>query len=146
MITKGDLIKGAMQHLAADGLLMQPMAQDNQDALQHLDDFAASYAAIGQDIGYLQPLEYGTSTQSDDSGVDVSLVGPIKVMLAGYIANMFGKELNPVKLSWAENMMMKQLTVIEPSKYPTTLPVGSGNYDTFTDQNFYNGIYPLSNE
>lgn len=142
MITKGDLIKGAMQHLAADGLLMQPMAQDSQDALQHLDDFAASYAAIGQDIGYLQPLEYGTSTQADDSGVDVGLVGPIKVLLAGYIANMFGKELNPNKLSWAENMLAKQLIDIAGSKYPTTLPVGSGNYDTFS-QTYYRGGLPL---
>jgi hypothetical protein len=145
MITKGDLIKGAMQHLAADGLLMQPMAQDNQAALQHLDDFAATYAAIGQDIGYLQPLEYGTSTESDDSGVDVSLVGPMKVLLAGYIANMFGKELNPNKLSWAENMMMRQLTTVESCSYPITLPVGSGNYEAMDDQQYYRGGLPFEN-
>ncbi len=145
MITKGDLIKGAMQHLAADGLLMQPMAQDNQAALQHLDDFAASYAAIGQDVGYLQPLEYGTSAESDDSGVDVALVGPLKVMLAGYIANMFGKELNPAKIAWAESMMMKQLVNVIGTKYPVTLPVGSGNYDSFEDQRFYRGDLPTGN-
>jgi hypothetical protein len=145
MITKGDLIKGAMQHLAADGLLMQPMAQDNQAALQHLDDFAASYAAIGQDVGYLQPLEYGTSTESDDSGVDVSLVGPVKVMLAAYIANMFGKELNPSKTVWAEGMMMKQLVSVDGCKYPVTLPVGSGNYDSMSDQQYYRGGLPFEN-
>lgn len=142
MITKADLIKGAMQHLSVDGLLMQPMAQDQVAALQMLDDFAATYAAIGQDIGYLQPLEYGTSLPEDDSGVDVGIVGPIKVMLAAYIATMFGKQLDPMKTSWAEKMMMQQLTVIEPCKYPQTLPTGSGNYNTL-DEAFYRGGLPV---
>lgn len=139
MITKGDLIKGAMQHLQVDGLLMQPMAQDEQMALQHLDDFAASYEAIGQDIGYLQPLEYGTSAINDDSGIDVGLVGPVKVMLAAYIAAIFGKQLDPSKVVWAENMMMKQLTEITPTSYPSTLPTGSGNYISMNEQTFYSG-------
>ena len=141
MITKGDIIKGALQHLSVDGLLMQPMAQDQSDALQHLDDFAAVYASIGQDIGYLQPLEYGTSTASDDSGVDVSLAGPIKVMLAAYIANTYGKELNPAKVSWAENMMMRQMAEVGGCRYPVTLPTGSGNYDSMDDV-FYKGGLP----
>lgn len=142
MITKADLIKGAMQHLSVDGLLMQPMAQDQVAALQMLDDFAATYAAIGQDIGYLQPLEYGTSLPEDDSGVDVGIVGPIKVMLAACIATMFGKQLDPMKTSWAEKMMMQQLTVIEPCKYPQTLPTGSGNYSAL-DEAFYRGGLPV---
>ena len=142
MITKGDIIKGALQHLSVDGLLMQPTAQDQSDALQHLDDFAATYAAIGQDVGYLQPLEYGTSTPSDDSGVDVSLAGPLKVMLAAYIANIYGKELNPNKTAWAENQMMRQLVEVTGAKYPVTLPTGSGNYDSMDDV-FYKGGLPV---
>lgn len=139
MITKADLIKGALQHLAVDGLLMQPMAQDQQAALQHLDDYAAAQAAIGQDIGYLQPLQYGTSLPEDDSGVDVSLVGPIKVLLANYIAAMFGKQLDPMKVNWAEKMLAQQLVNIEPCAYPVTLPVGSGNYNGSLSDTFFRG-------
>lgn len=142
MITKSDLVKGALQHLAVDGLLMQPTAQDQSDALQHLDDFAAAYAAMGQDIGYLQPLQYGTSTGADDSGVDVGLVGPVKVMLAAYIAAQYGKELNPNKTAWAERMMMQQLVTVEGAHYPVTLPVGSGNSDA-TDATFFAGGLPV---
>ncbi len=142
MITKSDLIKGALQHLAVEGLLMQPMAQDQQATLQHLDDFAATYAAMGQDVGYLQPLQYGTSLPEDDSGVDVGLVAPVKVMLAAYIAAMFGKQLDPAKTAWAEKMMNQQLVSVVPCRYPTTLPTGSGNYDG-TDDTFFKGGLPV---
>lgn len=145
MITKADIVSGALQHLAVEGLLLQPLADDNRIALQHLDDMAASYAAQGLDTGYIQPLAYGTSTPSDDSGVDLGLVGPMKVLLATYIAQQYGKMPDPIKLQWATQQLTAQLTAVEPTKYPITLPVGSGNYDNdVVGENYFRGGWPLN--
>ena len=144
MITKADIISGALQILAVDGLLLQPMADDQSTALQHLDDMAASYTAYGQDSGYIQPAEYGTSTPSDDSGIDVGLGAPFKILLAEYIASQYGKQLDPFKKDWAMKMLVAQtLDNLVSTKYPTTLPVGSGNYDGPNTDVFYRGGLPL---
>lgn len=145
MITKAHLIDGALQHLSVEGLLLQPMAADQSSALQHADDLAAMYAAKGLDTGYILPEQYGTSTGADDSGIDVGLAGAFKVMLAGYIANQYGKELNPNKLAFAEKALFDQLVTVEGAKYPVTLPIGSGNYDWADDQQFYRGGLPIGN-
>ncbi|HSG93853.1 MAG TPA: packaged DNA stabilization gp4 family protein [Methylotenera sp.] len=143
MITKADIVSGALQHLATEGLLLQPMADDQRTAVQHLDDMTATYAASGLDTGYIQPEQYGTATPTDDSGVDVGLVGPLKIMLAGYIASQYGKQIDPGKLSWAERQLSAQLVNVQGSKYPVTLPIGSGNYDQSTfGENFYRGGLP----
>ena len=140
MITKAHIVDGALQHLAVQGLLLQPMASDQQAAIQHLDDLAASYTEMGLDTGYIQPLQYGASTGSDDAGINIGLAGPLKVLLGAYIANQYGKQFNPVLTQWAERMLT-QLTVspVGDSRFPTTLPVGSGNYDGPADSIFYRG-------
>jgi len=143
MITKGKLIDGAFQHLSIEGLLLQPMAQDQVSALSHADDLAAMYAGKGLDCGYLQPASYGDSTASDDSGIDASLAGPFKILLAGYLANQYGKELNPSKLDFADKAFQQQLVTVVGTKYPSTLPIGSGNYDYSDDDNFYRGGLPV---
>lgn len=144
MITKSHIVDGALQHLAVEGLLLQPMASDQQTAIQHLDDLAASYTELGLDTGYIQPLEYGTSTGADDTGISAGLAGPLKALLAGYIASQYGKVFNPGLLQWAESMMVKlcisEVGSIDP---PDTLPRGSGNYDGPNDTVFYSGNYPL---
>ena len=140
MITKSHIVDGALQHLAVEGLLLQPMASDQQSAIQHLDDLAASYTEMGMDTGYIQPLVYGSSSGADDAGINAGLAGPLKVMLAAYIATMYGKGYNPQLVSWAERMLT-QLTVspVGDSGYPSTLPVGSGNYDGPNTDVFYRG-------
>ena len=143
MITKADIVSGALQHLATEGLLLQPMADDQRTAMQHLDDVMATYAAMGLDTGYIQPEGYGAATPSDDSGIDVGLVGPVKVILAGYIASQYGKQFDMGKLSWADKQLSAQLVNVQGSKYPVTLPMGSGNYDNSTfGENFYRGGLP----
>lgn len=138
MITKAHLVDGALQHLAVEGLLLQPMASDQQAAIQHMDDFMASYTEMGLDTGYIQPLVYGESSGADDSGVNAGLAGPVKIMLASYIATMYGKVFNPGLTAWAERVMMQLcVTPVGDSKYPSTLPVGSGNYDGPNDNTFY---------
>ena len=144
MISKANIVDGALQHLAIDGLLMQPMAQDQNAAIQHLDDMAAAYAGLGLDVGYLQPEQYGTSTGSDDSGVDISLVGPLKIILSGYIASQFGKQYDPGKLQFASDMLSAQLVKVNGTKYPVTMPFGSGNYDGYNfGENYYRGGLPI---
>lgn len=144
MITKADIVSGALQHLATEGLLLKPMADDQSTAIQHLDDLAATYAATGLDTGYIQPEGYGTAGPSDDSGIDVGLIGPMKILLAGYIAAQYGKQVNPAKLIWAEDKLSALLVNVQGSKYPVTLPIGSGNYDHSTfGENFYRGGLPV---
>lgn len=143
MITKADIVSGALQHLSVSGLLMQPMADDQRTAIQHLDDLCATYAATGLDTGYIQPLQYGTSTPADDSGIDLGLVGAMKMLLAGYIAGQYGKALDPMKLNWAEKQLSAQLVKPDGCKYPITLPIGSGNYDNSSfGENYFRGGLP----
>lgn len=144
MITKGDIVSGALQVLATEGLLLKPMADDQRTALQHLDDMAATYQALGVDAGYINPAQYGTSTGSDDSGLDVGAVGPYKVLLAGYIAQQYGKSVNPGQLDWADKMLRAiSLKEVGGTKYPETLPMGSGNYDGPNEEVFYRGGLPI---
>ena len=144
MITKAHIVDGALQMLAVEGLLLQPLADDQRIAIQHLDDMAAAYTALGLDGGYISPLEYGTSTGSDDSGVDVGLAGPYKALLAAYIAQQYGRQLDPAKTDWAMKMLQAQsIQDVGSVKYPTTLPVGSGNYDGPNTDVFYRGGLPI---
>jgi hypothetical protein len=140
MITKAHIVDGALQLLAVEGLLLQPMASDQQAAVQHLDDLAASYTEMGLDTGYISPLQYGSSTGADDAGINIGLAGPLKTLLAGYIAQQYGKQFNPSMLQWAERMLT-QLCVapVGDAKYPNTLPIGSGNYDGPNTDIFYRG-------
>lgn len=144
MITKADIVSGALQHLAVEGLMLQPLADDQRTALQHLDDYCATIAATGTDTGYLQPLQYGTSLPGDDAGVDLGLVGPLKILLAAYITTMYGKGFDMMKAKWAENQLAQQLVDIKGCKYPETLPTGSGNYDNDAGSDvFYRGGLPV---
>ena len=130
MITKAHIVDGALQHLAVEGLLLQPQASDQQSALQHLDDLAATYNELGLDTGYITPLQYGSSSGADDAGINIGLAGPFKVLLAAYIAQQYGRQYNPPMVAWADRML-HQLSVapVGAAQYPNTLPVGSGNYD-----------------
>ena len=140
MITKAHIVDGALQLLAVEGLLLQPQASDQQTATQHLDDLAATYTELGLDTGYITPLQYGSSTGADDAGINIGLAGPMKVLLAAYIAQQYGKGFNPQQVAWAERMLT-QLCVspVGDSRFPTTLPVGSGNYDGPADSIYYKG-------
>jgi hypothetical protein len=144
MITKAHIVDGALQMLAVEGLLLQAMADDQRIAIQHLDDMAAAYTALGLDGGYILPLEYGSSTASDDSGVDVGLAGPYKALLAAYIAQQYGKQVDPSKTDWAMKMLAAQaIESVGTTKYPVTLPMGSGNYDGPESDVYYRGGLPL---
>ena len=144
MITKAHIVDGALQMLAVEGLLLQAMADDQRIAIQHLDDMAAAYTALGLDGGYILPLEYGSSTGSDDSGVDVGLAGPYKALLAAYIAQQYGKQIDPGKTDWAMKMLQAQsIESVGTTKYPVTLPMGSGNYDGPESDVYYRGGLPL---
>lgn len=140
MLTKAHIIDGALQLLAVEGLLLQPQASDQQTALQHLDDLAATYNELGYNTGYITPLQYGSSSAADDSGVNIGLAGPFKVLLAAYIAQQYGKGFNPSQVSWAERMLTQlAISPVGDSSYPTTLPVGAGNYDGPSSDTFYRG-------
>ncbi|USD64214.1 packaged DNA stabilization gp4 family protein [Vibrio sp. SCSIO 43136] len=141
-IEKGMVVSGAIKELALAGTLLSQSPDDTQDGLDMLDDLVAKIVADGLALQYYQPEEYGCSSADDDSGLEVYAAACLKPLLALEFCSSRGLE-PPMMVATRAGDAMKtlehKLVTVEPSEYPGTLPIGSGNEGTgFLYQNkFY---------
>lgn len=139
MPNKIDIVKGCYQLIRISGLTKQSIPEEDEIALQVLDDYAAELSST-LNTGYIQPAEYGTSDPNDYSGLTAELAGPMKKMLALELVNYFGKDV-PASLAAiaAQGMRsMEQLLVtVDNAQNPATLPIGSGNEYDYRSDKFY---------
>jgi hypothetical protein len=139
MINKIDIINGAYKLLRISGLTVNPSAGEVSDALQTLDDYCAELQPT-LNLGYIQPLEYGQSDPNDYSGLTLSMVGPLKKVMAIQLAPFFAKSIPPELAVIADAGMrsLEQLIVtVGDSQNPATLPIGSGNEWDYRSDKFY---------
>jgi len=129
MPKKIDIVNGMYKLIRISGLTSQAIPEEIETAIQVADDLAGEIQST-LDLGWIQPLEYGTSDPDDYSGLDAQTVGPFKKLLALEMVDYFGK-VAPMSLhSNAEKGMrsLEQLLVtVNPMQNPGTLPIGSGN-------------------
>lgn len=139
MPKKIDIVNGMYKLIRISGLTSQAIPEEIETALQVADDLAGEIQST-LNLGWIQPLEYGTSDPDDFSGLSVQTVGPFKKLLALEIVDYFGK-VAPITLQTnAANGMrsLEQLLVtVRPSQNPATLPIGSGNEWDYRTDKFY---------
>lgn len=143
IISKNNIILAAYSKLRISGLTVSPSPEDTELALNRL---TALVAALPFDIGYNYPLEYGTDDPNDDSEITIDALDPLASILAYSLSIDFGKPFNEMVKINAESTLARNYVIIEPSKYPVTLPVGAGNsYEGTAYRIFYDGHEPIDN-
>lgn len=138
MITKGDIVNGALNWIRISGITVEPNGDDVSISLQILDDCMGE---LDLDIGYYQPESYGQSLASDDSGLTTNFAGPVKKIVAKSLAVLYGKQGDPSLLQLAaegERSLERMTVEVAPAQYPETLPMGSGTEWPVLDNHFYN--------
>lgn len=139
MPKKIDIVNGMYKLIRISGLTSQAIPEEIETALQVADDLAGEIQST-LNLGWIQPLEYGTSDPDDFSGLDVQTVGPFKKLLALEVVDYFGK-VAPITLQTnaAKGMRsLEQLLVnVRPLQNPATLPIGSGNEWDYRTDKFY---------
>jgi hypothetical protein len=130
-----EIITRAYAEVVASKSSIQP--SELQDGLRYLNRMMASLEAKGIELGY-------TSLSSVDDEVTVSngvILGMVKNLALTLWPQYSTDPVNPlIKFSADRTMgtMLNQaINVINPSQFPSTLPVGSGNYDGVYQDNFY---------
>jgi len=139
MITKGDLVNGALALMRISGLTRQPTPEDLQTGLEVADDYAAELSVM-LPIPYIQPATYGQSDPSDNSGLTPQMAGAFKKLLVGQLLGFYGKEIPPsVGITATQGLKaLEHLLVDVPlAQNPSTLPVGSGNEYNVFGRKFY---------
>ena len=92
MISKIDIVQGALELIRISGLTVQASPAEISLGVQTLDDYAAELEATLK-TGYLQPSEYGQSDPNDYSGLTAGMVAPMKKLLALQLTPYYGKEV-----------------------------------------------------
>lgn len=145
MITKGDIVNGALVQLAISGITVSPSASDNALTIQFLDDMAGRLS-IYYDTGYKQPASYGGSIGSDDSGLTVQAVGAFRKLLAAEIYGLYYPRSQDVRVEQmareGERDLANLFVNVGPAQLPDTLPIGSGNEYEVMSNRFYPALVP----
>lgn len=140
--TKGEHINDAYSRLRISGLTVNPSAEDNQLALNRLEDFVSECEGRNICIGYNFEEEPDPATRS---GVDKKYNEFIAQNLAVRLSPDFGKVdqllINQANTSYSHAMAMSaKVNYSRPSR---NMPIGSGNaLQRFNNNSFYNVAPP----
>jgi hypothetical protein len=136
MATVGDVAKRSLQLLLIQGDEAALEPSEYQDYITQLNYFMDDLAANGIDLSWTSV----TGVADTMPVVDGALRG-IAACMAVDIAPEYGVTVTPELAKQAttgmETLRKLGMTQVE-TRFPSTLPVGSGNYDnTFNDDWFY---------
>lgn len=138
---KKDLIKGAFEELGLGNYEFDFSPEMLQSALERLDSMMAEWSATGLQLGYPLTSSPDDSTITDESNIPIWAVSAVRTNLALTIAPILGAPVSQQTQKSAQDgydLVMKMM--FEPLKYqyPSTLPVGSGNYwYNYNNINYY---------
>ncbi|MGY8962544.1 MAG: packaged DNA stabilization gp4 family protein [Rhodospirillales bacterium] len=124
MATVTDIVNGALLLLEVRTAESAVTAPEAEDGLTSLNDMMNEWNVDGINVGY-ETLE----NISDELYVDLGAIGAIKANLAVYIAPEYGRIVSDT-LAVRARRSKKSLRAsikLNPSDYPDTLPIGSGN-------------------
>jgi len=129
-------VKAALQELVVRGVEAPIEADEAQDAVLYMNLMMAQFAADGIALGYTSVTDLG-----DEITIPDGALLPMIKNLAVSLATQFGVPVpNDLFLAARAGLnTMRNITVkVIPSRFPSTLPLGSGNeHDNFTDRHFY---------
>ncbi len=138
MTTGSDLVYGAYQKLGIKPSDSSISAQELTDGIIVLNDMMMEYEAGGVLFGYSRIKD-----SADNVRIPEGTENGIKSQLALYLAPELGVEISPtlgIQLDTSITRMLRILSKPLNVKYPSTLPLGSGNdcnnYTIFNDRFF----------
>ena len=130
MATASDIITGALRKLSIRASETPISASEMADGLEDLND-------LGENKKWFQAVSASTSILNIPRDVE----GPLKIILADSIkAEYPAAALDPSVVEDAWSDMYRIINGSLDTKYPSTLPLGSGNQwsDYVWDQRFFN--------
>lgn len=146
LIKKIDIVLRAAEELKISGISTSANPDEVVSFINRLDELMAMLSNDGLDLGYLYPSEYGRSDPDDNSGLELWMVNPVSMLLASDMASSYGAEkaasVDPRKVANAMESLSNGVVEVAGTKYPETLPVGSGNQYLESDDYFYRGNLP----
>lgn len=149
LIKKINIVSRAAEELKISGISTTATPDEIVSFLNRLDELMAALSSEGLDLGYLYPSEYGTSDPDDDSGLELWMVNPVSMLLASDMASSYGVDkassVDPRKVTNAMRTLSNGVVEVSGSKYPKTLPIGSGNQRLESGDYFYYGDLPEGN-
>jgi len=107
------------------------------DGLRYLNRMMAKLAAKGIDVGYT------ALTDVDDvvTAYDSARLGIVKNLALSLWPQYSSQPVNPLISFWADKTLSTLMSIsidsVNVSKFPSTLPIGSGNYNGVLDDRFY---------
>ena len=128
MATVTEVVTGALQLLEIRTAEAAIEANEAEDGLVSLNDMMNEWNVDGIDVGYESLDEI-----DDELYVDLGALGAIKANLAVYIAPEYGRMVTPALAARAKSSKrsLRGSIKLNPSEYPDTLPIGSGNEDNY---------------
>lgn len=124
MATVTEIVNGALLLLEVRTAEAAVTAQEAEDGLASLNDMMNEWNVDGINVGY-ETL----NDVNDIMYVDLGAIGAIKANLAVYVAPEYGRLVSASLQARADRgkKALRASINLNPSQYPETLPVGSGN-------------------
>ncbi len=121
-----DIVTGALQLLEIRVAESGVSSAEGVDGLTALNDMMNEWNVDGIDVGY-ESLD----DTADEIFVDLGSIGAMKANLAIYIAPEYGRTPSQAleRRARRSKNSLRAAIPINPSQFPDTLPVGSGNED-----------------
>ena len=140
MATVAQVAKASLQAILVQASEAPLEANEYQDFIFAMNNYMASLAAKGINLGYTAVADLG-DTVTVPPGALTGLIANMALQSVPYYGGVVTPEL---ALTAREGMhAMRQLgQIITPTRLPSTLPVGSGNEDNSFGRNWH--FYPES--
>ncbi len=139
MATVAQVAKAALGAILVQGSESPLEADEYQDFIFAMNNYMASLAAKGVNLGYTNVSNLG-DTVTVPAGALTGLIANMAIQSVPYYGGVVTPEL---ALTAREGMQaMRQLgQIITPTRFPSTLPIGSGNEDSTYgySSHFYTG-------
>lgn len=127
MITKGDIVRQAFQHLRISGLTNKARNEDTQLALQTLESMLLAWTNKGLNLSWNKSPDFVDPDPQEDSGISDADYEAIYVNLAVKLAPAFGKPTTQLD-SFARELYAGLFSTELPTQQNNTyMPLGSGN-------------------
>ncbi|MCP3679380.1 MAG: hypothetical protein GY782_03580 [Gammaproteobacteria bacterium] len=128
MVTKGDLVRGALEELMIVGAITSATPEDTSLALRRLDPMMSGWSDAGIHIGYKLAESFDDLDPNDDSGLTLTSYEAVIKNLACTLCPAYGKMAPPDLKSGAksakDNLYDVELIPMQSNPY---MPMGSGN-------------------
>lgn len=142
MATAEQVAKASLQRILVQGSEAPFEADEYHDFVFALNNYMSALEAEGVDLGYTQ-----VENLSDDVTVPPGALRGIIANVAIEVAPDYGGVVSPELVQQAVSGMkaMRKLgQSLKKTCYPSTLPVGSGNYDQYGSPFYHNHAYGCS--